>query len=169
MSSWSCEHWSVKSGLLRLGSVPVWTVYLPVMAMVQGVSCHISHGLQHQSVLNITCTIAWLIPRIDVLGWVITRIAVLGFAYFRKELESPCQLYINLSTEDQVPQLDLLEPSPLSFCTRESSLSVTFESLLLQSKVGSPLVTSVSDYPTSRVCPCPGAYRQSPVESSWVL
>ena len=30
-----------------------------------------------------------------------TRIAVLGFAYFREELESPCQLYINFSTKDQ--------------------------------------------------------------------
>ena len=44
----------------------------------------------------------WLTPRITVLGWVITRIEVLGFGYFREELKSPCQLYIDLSTEDQV-------------------------------------------------------------------
>ena len=86
--------------VLRLGSRPVWTIYLPVMAMVYGVLRLISHGLQHQSASNITCTIAWLICRIVVLGLVITRIAILGFAYFKKELESPRQLYINLSTED---------------------------------------------------------------------
>ena len=44
----------------------------------------------------------WLIPRIVVFGWVITRIAVLGFVYFEKELQSPQQLYINLSAEVQV-------------------------------------------------------------------
>ena len=54
--------------MLGLGSKPVWTVYLLVMAMVQGVLRHISHGLQHQSASNITCMIAQLISRIDVLG-----------------------------------------------------------------------------------------------------
>ena len=49
---------------------------------------------------------------------------VLGFVYFREGLESSQQLYISLSTEDQVPQLGLLEPSPSLLCTRESSLSV---------------------------------------------
>ena len=44
----------------------------------------------------------WLTPRITVLGWVIARIVVLGFGYFREELENLCQLYIDLSTEDQV-------------------------------------------------------------------
>ena len=37
------------SGLLRLGSEPVQTIYLPVMTMVQGVSQRISHGELHQS------------------------------------------------------------------------------------------------------------------------
>ena len=55
------------------------------------------------------------------------------------ELQSPQQLYINPSTEDQSPQLGLLEPSPYSFYTRESSLSVTFESFFLQFKWCRPL------------------------------
>ena len=127
------------SVMLWLGSRPVRTIYLLVMAMVKGVSRLISHGLQHQSASNITCTIAWLIPRIVVLGWVISRIVVLGFVYFREKLESSHQVYINLSTEDQVLVLGLLEPSQLLFYTRESSLSVTFESFLLQSKWCHPL------------------------------
>ena len=36
---------------LPFGSGPVRTVYLPVMAMVQGVSQCISHGQLHQSVV----------------------------------------------------------------------------------------------------------------------
>ena len=83
--------------------------------------------------------VTWLIPRIVVLGWVTTRIVLLGFTYFRRELESPCQLYISLSTEDQVLELGLLEQSPSSFYTGEPSLSVTSESFILQLKWRSPL------------------------------
>ena len=46
--SWSLIH---PLALLRLGSRPVQTIYLPVMAMVQGVSQCISHGQSHQSVV----------------------------------------------------------------------------------------------------------------------
>ena len=106
----------------------------------------------------------WLIPRIVVLGWVITRIAVLGFTYFREELESPCQVYINLSTEDQVLQLGLLGQSPSLFYTRKSSLSVAFESFVLLSKWYHPLWLSVPVHLYIQVPSCPGADRQSPVE-----
>ena len=71
--------WPEKGVMLQLGSRPVRTVYLPVMTMVQGVLCFISHGQWYQSATSITCAIAWLIPRIVVLGWVITRIMILGF------------------------------------------------------------------------------------------
>ena len=37
-----------KGVMLRLGSRPVRTVYLLVMATVQGVSQHIIHGQSHQ-------------------------------------------------------------------------------------------------------------------------
>ena len=74
-----CGHSTWRGGDVTIGSRPVQTVYLPVMATVQGVSCFISHGQWHQSASSITCIIAWLIPRIIVLGWVTTRIMVLGF------------------------------------------------------------------------------------------
>ena len=73
------EHKWKRMVFVTIGSRPVQSVYLPVMATVQGVSCFISHGQWHQSASSITCTIAWLIPRITVLGWVTTRIMVLGF------------------------------------------------------------------------------------------
>ena len=83
---------------------------------------------------------------------------------FGRSFKAPQQLYINRSSKTKAPQLGLLEPSPSRPSIQgKLSLSVTFESFVLQSKWNPSLVTcDIAVVP--RFYPAQVPSRRSPVE-----